>query len=125
MIKNDRVIISAVLKLTDNYHDELTLGYNPSSLLLIKNIHDVQKAIPLRISEEDAEESVNRLIKEGFLRTATKWNGGFSFCMTSRLKYRHAFWWDSFTKRYIAGFISGVAVTVVADLIVHFIKSLI
>ena len=62
MIKSDRKIISAVLKLTDNYHDEMTIDRNPSSLLLIKNVGEVIKGVPLSISEEDAHESVKRLI---------------------------------------------------------------
>ena len=124
MIKYDRKIISAVLKLTDNYHDELTIGYNPSSLLLIRNISEVINRVPLDISEDDAEESVGRLIDAGLLRVGRKWLGGFSFCMTSRLKHRHAFWWDSFSKKYIAGFVSGVLVTVAAGVLVHLITGL-
>lgn len=124
MIKTDRKIVSAVLKLTDNYHDELAIGREPTSLLLINNLHKVVKSVRLSISAEDADESVKRLIDAGLLRIGTKRYGWYSFHMTSRLKHRHAFWWDSFSKRYIAGFISGVVTTVVSGLILHFLTGL-
>ena len=124
MIKTDRKIVAAVLKLTDNYHDEMTIGYDPSSLLLVRNFHDVVNGVPLDISEEDAEESVQRLIDAGLLRISSKWDGAYSFCMTSRMKHRHAFWWDSFSKKYIAGFVSGFLVTVAAGVLLHFITGL-
>lgn len=123
MIKTDRKIISAVLKLTDNYHDQMTIGYNPSSLLLIRNISDVIKGIQLSISEEDAEESVRRLIDAGLLRKEAEWSGGYSFCMTSRLKHRHAFWFDAFAKRFWAGFAVGVITAVTANLLIVPIRS--
>lgn len=124
MIRSDRKIISAVLKLTDNYHDEMAIGHDPSSLLLVKKLRTVIKCVPLSISEEDADESVKRLVDAGLLRVKTQWSGGYSFCMTSRLKHRYAFWWDSFSKKYIAGFVSGVITTVAAGVLAHFITGL-
>ena len=124
MIRTDRKIIAAVLKLANSYHDEMVLGHDPCSLLLVQNISDVVKQVTLSVSKDDAEESVKRLIDSGLLRIETKWMGGYSFCMTSLLKHRHAFWWDSFSKKYIAGFISGVATTVAAGVIAHFITDL-
>lgn len=124
MIRTDRKLIAAVLKLTDNYHDEITIGHDPSSLLLVRNINEVVNAVPLSISVEDARESVERLIDSGLLRVSTKWMGGFSFTMTSRLKHRHAFWWDSFSKKFIAGFISGFLVSVASGVALHFITGL-
>lgn len=124
MIAADRKIVSAVLKLTDNYHDELAIGHDPSSLLLLRGNRDIVKSAPLKLSVEDADEAVHRLVSAGLLRIKSKWYGGYSFCMTSQLKHRHAFWWDSFAKTYIGGFISGVAVTVVGGLILHFLVGL-
>ena len=124
MITADRKIVSAVLKLTDNYHDEMAIGHDPSSLLLLRGHREIVKSVPLSIPTEDADEAVQRLVSADLLRIKSKWYGGYSFCMTSRLKHRHAFWWDSFSKKYIAGFISGVATTVVAGLILHFVTGL-
>lgn len=124
MIKTDRKVVAAVLKLTNNYHDELAIGHDPTSIVLMNGLHEVIKSVRLKISAEDADESVKRLIDRGLLRIGSKGYGWYSFYMTSRLKHRHAFWWDSFSKRYIAGFISGVVTTVVSGLILHFLTGL-
>lgn len=117
MIKSDRIIIKAVLKLTDNYHDEMTLDKKSSLLLHIRNYREVLNSIPLKVSREDAVESIERLLDRGLLRKCNRWNGGYSFTMTSLLKHRRAFWWDDFTKKFWGGFWIGFA-TAVATAIV-------
>lgn len=123
MIKTDRKVVAAVLKLTNNYHDELAIAHEPTSIVLLNGHHKVVKDVRLNISAEDADESVKRLIDYGLLRIGSKGYGWYSFYMTSRMKYRHAFWWDSFSKRFIAGFVSGVAVGISVNLLTGPIRS--
>ena len=130
MIKIDRRIISATLKCTDNYHDQMTLDTFSGDVLLIDDVANgmtVKKRIPLRVSYDDALETVYRLIRSGYLRESHRWCGGFSFCMTSRLKHRHAFMFDAFSHKFIGGFISGIItgiiVTVTGGLVLSYLRA--
>lgn len=126
MIRIDRKVISAILKLTNNYSDEMTVDRDSSSVLLIRNHHDVLARVPVNVSHEDLEESILRLLDLGMLRKRVGWFGGFSFSMTSRLKHRHAFWFDSFTRKFWGGFfsglISGILITVLGGLLLSYLQ---
>lgn len=126
MIRIDRKVISAILKLTNNYSDEMTVDRDSSSILRIQNHHDVLARVPVNVSHEDLEESILRLLELDMLRKRAGWYGGFSFSMTSRLKHRHAFWFDSFTRKFWGGFfsglISGILITVLGGLLLSYLQ---
>ena len=117
MIRSDRRIVAAVLKLTNNYHDELMYCSDTRKLCIVQNFHDIIKSVPIKGDADDVSESLKRLSGIGWLRVESKWLGGYTFCMTSLMKHRRAFWLDSFTKRFWGGFIAGVLTAAAANLI--------
>ena len=127
MIRIDRKVIRAILSLTNNYHDELILDSKTPAILLVQNYRDVISSASVNASLEDITESVTRLVDQGYLRVSRKWMGGYSFCMTSLLKHRRAFWWDSFSRKFwggfVSGLISGIIVTVFGGLLLSFLRA--
>lgn len=127
MIHVDRKVIRAILSLTNNYHDEMTLDSTSSAILLIRNNLNIINSVPVHTAAEDVSESIERLIDLGYLRVSRRWLGGYSFCMTSLLKHRKAFWWDSFSKKFwggfISGLVSGIIVTVLGGLLLSFLRA--
>ena len=109
MISIDRKITRAILRLTDNYHDEMAYDPSTHSLALVDvNYHPTSRQVPVDVSAEDVRESIQRLVDKGFLVKTASWMGGCAFRMTSLLKHRRAFWLDRFTKKFWGGFITGV-----------------
>ena len=122
----DLAISNAVLKCTNNYHDTMTIDAVSGDVLLINSMFQTLKVVHTKIDHEDAIEAVNRLIESGKLRIDLKWDGGFSFCMTSLLKHRKLVLLEVFTRRFLFGFISGiitgVTITVLGELLLACIR---
>lgn len=122
MIRSDRKVAGAALKLTRDYSKALSL--DSSGVLCLCDSPD--KAIALKIPVQDALEAVDRLVAKGYFRIHTKYWGGYSFTITSYLNHRFAFFWDRFTRKflfgYIAGIVSGVIVTVLGGLISAYLR---
>lgn len=127
MIRIDRKVLRAVRRLTDNYHDEMRIDAGSSSIQLVRDYHQVVNSIHIDYSYEDILEAVHRLTDAGYLKISKRMYGGFFFCMTSLLKHRRAFWWDSFTKKFWCGFaagiLSGVIITVLGGLLLSYLRA--
>ena len=122
----DFAISNAVLKCTSNYHDAMTIDALSCDILLLDSSFRALKIVRTKVDHDDAIEAVNRLIESGRLRIDRKWDGGFSFCMTSLLKHRKLVLLELFTQRFLCGFvagvISGVIITVVGELLLACIR---
>ena len=122
MISIDRKIVRAILRLTDNYHDEMAYDPSTRSLALIDgNYHPTSRQVPVDVPSEDVRESIQRLVDKGYLVKTAGWIGGYAFRMTSLLKHRRAFWLDRFTKKFWGGFVFGVITGATAALVGEFL----
>lgn len=128
MIRIDKRVASATLKLTKNYSDEIEYRSETGNLNLMSGYHDVVKSVHLKDRPQDVEEAIERLVQKGYLRISKTYMGGYMFSVTSRLNHRFAFFWDDFTKKfwcgYISGIISGIIVTVIGGLLLAYVRSL-
>ena len=128
MIRIDKKIAKAALKLTKSYAD--CIEYRPESgnLNLMLDYRSIIRYVHLDIPSQDVEESIERLIQKEYFRVSKTYMGGYMFSVTSKLNHRHAFFWDDFTKKFwngfVVGLISGVLSTVVGGLLLAYIQAI-
>lgn len=120
MLIIDCIVGHTARKLTKSYSDELQYFPNTNELAIVRYMQETVKTrkIPF-VSPDDVPGAINRLVDSGHFRISMKYNGGYFFCITPRMRHRFAFFLDSFTKDFFGGFISGVAATLGAALITY------
>lgn len=128
MISIDRKIASAVLRLTKNYSDEIWYDPETNTFHIVRSGNEPDRFVPVPVPPSEVRESVDRLVAAGWLVVLYKIRGGeFYFRITSRLLHRKAFWLDDFTRKFwggfVAGLISGMLVTVIGELLIAFLRS--
>lgn len=119
MIRIDKQVAKAALKLTHNYNDEIHYHPGDNRFELVKRVNDEIRSVKLKPDIQDIAPSIHRLIASGhFKKTAPIW-GEYYFSITPVLLHRFAFLRDDFTKKFWAGFFSGVATTIGTLLITY------
>lgn len=122
MINMDRKTCRDILRLTSSY--DACLFFDP----VLGGYAFWHGACPETIDKQPsikADEvagSLSRLVEAGLIKKIQgSMNGGMIFRVTPELRHYKAFWFDRFTKTYLAGFISGVGVSVISGLLIHFL----
>lgn len=126
MIRTDKKIANAALKLTKSYADCIEYRSESGNLNLMRDYRSIIRYVHLDIPPQDVEESIERLIQKDYFRLSKTYMGGYMFSVTSKLNHRFAFFWDDFTKKFwngfIVGLISGVLSTVIGGLLLAYIQ---
>lgn len=124
MIIVDWKVARAALKLTKSYKDEIFYASGGVSLMLVAPSGPPVKSAVVSASPEDIPPAITRLAEKNFFKIIIKTEDEVYFSIQPELRHWFAFWFDRVSKRYIAGFISGVITTVVSGLIVHYLTGL-
>ena len=125
MISIDKKVAKAARKLADTYKTLLVYEPGTNKISVAYSFNDYGQSVFVSVPVEDIPRAIFRLSDSGYIHIKHNVDGGtLYFSIEPKLKHRFAFWFDSFSKRYIAGFISGVAVTLTADLLITPIRSL-
>ena len=126
MLKTDRKLKNAIVKLKPLPGDEICYNPKAGQLQIIQNYHDIIRFVPFDVPEQLVPGSIQRLIDAGFLVISEKFNGGFYFSITDLFILRNEYWWDNFSHKfifgYITGIISGIIVTVIGGLLLAYIR---
>jgi hypothetical protein len=116
MIRIDRKLSKAILKISDSYDSEFFYDIDKSEILFNDKLYSVP------IDKAEIKASLDRLINAGYLIPSVNSWCTVGFSISPELKHAKAFWFDRVTKRFIYGFISGVVTSVTAALLVKLIE---
>ena len=114
MISIDKRVAKAALKLTKNYSDILIESSDSKYLLLCDGSLNPIRQVELKVKPQDVTPSIKRLMDSGYFKIHRRYQYGFSFHVTDRLVLRRAFWLDSFTHKFVGGFLAGLITGVLA-----------
>lgn len=118
MLKTDRIVKNALVKLNPYYTDELRYFPNTKQLCIVKNYDEIIRSVPVKLESYDVDLSIERLINGSWLKYSTKFMGGYTFSITARFKLRKEYWWDNFSHRFVYGFLSGIVSGVIISVVV-------
>lgn len=125
MIRFDRKTCRDILKVTKNYNTSVFFHPNIGGYCVWTGSVPDQASVLPSIPLKEVPGSLNRLIEYGLItKRIGAMDNGMVFRITPELLHYKSFWWDRFSRKYIAGFISGVFTSVVAGLILHFVVKL-
>lgn len=118
MLKTDRIVKNALVKLNPYYTDELQYFANTKQLCIVKNYNEIIRSVPVNLEPFDVNLAIERLINDDWLKYSTKYMGGYTFSITARFKLRKEYWWDNFSHRFVYGFLSGIVSGVIISVVV-------
>ena len=122
MIRIDRKVCRDILRITNRYDVDLFFDPDFGGFSIWHGTHPDRPEFIPSVPLHEVAGSLNRLLERGMIKKIVgSWSGGMIFQITPELLHAKAFWFDRVTKKYLAGFISGVATSVVAGLIIHFV----
>ena len=120
MINMDRKTCRDILRVTTSYKDWICFSHEDGGYSLSSNSDSlvISSSIPLK----EVSGSLLRLEASGLIKKISDvWGDDMIFVITPELLHYKAFWFDRLTKTYLAGFISGVGVSVISGLLIHFL----
>lgn len=116
MIRIDRKLSKAILKISDSYDSEFFYDIDENGIFFNDKLYSVP------IDKSEIKGSLVRLIDAGYLIPSNNAWCTIEFSISPELKHAKAFWFDRITKRFIYGFISGVLTSISAALLVKLIE---
>lgn len=125
MIRIDRKTYKDILKVTRRYDVPVFFHPDINGFSIWRSVQpdhtDVISSVPI----DEVPDALNRLADLDWIEKEIGVSGnGMIFHITPKLLHHKAFWLDRFSHTYIGGFISGVATSVIAGLILHFLVKL-
>lgn len=124
MISFDRKVLKTIRKFTKNMNEPLCFYDNGLGVFDVSSGKG-GRFIHCNIDSILANEAVDRLVCEGYLKYAAKFGGGKTFYITSKTVLFRQFWLDNLFQRFWVGFLSGILTTVVSELLIYLIRWLI
>ena len=120
MIKIDRKVCRDILKLTHDYDKSLFFSPSLGGFSFWHNSPPEKPEIKSSAPLSEIYESLLRLEERGLIHIIQKsWNKDVIFRITPELLHYKAFWFDRFTRTYVAGFISGVLTALLSGLLIE------
>lgn len=125
MISIDRKICRDILKVTTDYNTSVLFDPAIGGYAVWHMSHPETASVTSSVPVNEVPGALRRLeALEMVKKVQGAMNGAVIFRITPELLHAKAFWWDRFTKTYVAGFISGVLITVASGLLLHFLTGL-
>lgn len=126
MIAIDRKVCKDILKLTKDYNTSVIFAPDINGYAIWHKYHPEKADQPSSVPAHEVKDSLVRLSdRKMILKIQGSMSGAVVFRITPELLHAKAFWWDRFSKTYVAGFISGVASSVAGGLILQLLIRLI
>lgn len=125
MISIDRKVSRDILKITTQYNDSILFDPTIGGFCKWRGTHPDKAEQIASVPVSEIPGALRRPEERGMIKKIQGLMGdGMIFRITPELLHAKAFWWDRFTKTYVAGFVSGVLTTVVSGLLLHFLTGL-
>ena len=125
MIRVDRKVCHDIMKVTDKYNVSILFHPDLGGYCKWHGTHPDSPEVVPSVQIEEIPSALDRLISRGMIEKVIGVNGhGMIFRIRPELLHAKAFWFDSFSKKFIGGFVSGILTTVVSSLILHFLTGL-
>lgn len=125
MIRIDRKTCRDILRVTKRYDNKVFFHPDISGYCLWSGAHPKHASVVSSVPVSEVFGSLNRLNDQKLIEKQMGVMGnGMIFCITPELLHYKAFWFDRFTRTFLAGFLSGIATSVVAGLVLHFLIKL-
>jgi len=125
MLRMDRKTCHDILKVTNSYDTSIFFHPNIGGFCIWTGLVPDQGSVKPSIPISEVPGSLNRLCEQKLIeKMIGTMDNGMIFRIAPELLHYKAFWWERFTKTYVAGFFSGIAATVIAGLILHFFTGL-
>lgn len=125
MISLDRKLCKDILRFTSDYNASVIFDPALGGFAHWHMSHPDAVEMVSSIPANEVSGSLARLEQRSMVRIIQRSAGGsVIFRITPELLHAKSFWWDRFTKTYLAGFISGVLTAVVGGLLLHWLTQL-
>lgn len=125
MVSIDRTVCRDILKMTTDYDVRVLFDPNAGGYSIWKGSYPEHAFLSSSVPISEVPGALSRLERDSRIKTFQKAYGGlWIFLITPELLHAKAFWWDRFSKTYLAGFISGAAATFAGGLLLHFFTGL-
>lgn len=126
MIRLDKKVCHDILKITSAYNELILYDPALNGYCHWDGSHPEKPDLASSLSVSETRSSLLRLETSGLIKRIQGISGGgIIFHITAELLHRKAFWIDRTAKPFIAGFVSGIAVGVFANLLTPYISAVI
>ena len=125
MISIDRKTIKDILKVTESYDESIFFHPNIGGFCIWPGYFPDQASVKPSSDICEIPGSLNRLVDAKLIiKIQGAYDNGMIFRITPELLHSKAFWFDRVSKKFLGGFLTGVAAAVVADLLIRLIAKL-
>lgn len=125
MIRFDRKLCRDILRITTDYNTSIIFDPAVGGFALWHLHHPDRAEVIPSIPLSEVPASLSRLEERSMIQTIQRsMNGAVIFRIRPELLHAKAFCWDRFTKKFWGGFVSGILVGLIANLLTAPVQSL-
>lgn len=121
MIWSDILVASKIHHFSNTYDEQIWVNMESGTFQTVTESHVSPRVLNPKISFQDIPGCLERLESFGYIKISRVW-GGMYFSVTPKLNHWFQFFLDTFSKKFLGGFVTGIVVTIIGGVATAYIR---